>query len=166
VVNDGKPVPVAGDWTRGKLPYSDRPRWLAEAPANPAATPPRVELVGNEKTGQGRAITLRIRSNGAEDVRLFAPEGADIRFAGAAGFVRPIDRSAEEQKYVIDCFGRSCDGAVIKIVTGSAQPVEFTLVGSISGLPPSAGPLLKSRPAVARPQYLPDAMITISRVWL
>ena len=169
IVNDHKPVPAALQamhWGSGKLPMSERPRWLADAPPDPTAAAPRVELMASEKTSQGRTVSLRLRANGAENLRLFAPEGADISSAGVEGFVRPIDRSAEEQKYVIECFGRSCEGMVLRIVTGSAQPIEFTLVGSTSGLPPSAAPLIAARRRDARPQYLPDARITISRAWL
>jgi hypothetical protein len=45
-------------------------------------------------------------------------------------------------------------------------PLAFTVVGSRSGLPRSAKPLLDERPQFARPQYLPDSTLTISRVAL
>src|SRR5439155_11954535 len=36
VLNDGTPLPgsyrAAGTWSRGKLPFSDRPRWIASTP--------------------------------------------------------------------------------------------------------------------------------------
>ena len=40
-----------------------------------------------------------------------------------AGFVRPIDQS-EDGKYFIDCFGRSCDRAVLQLTIGQRTPVE------------------------------------------
>jgi hypothetical protein len=33
-------------------------------------------------------------------------------------------------------------------------------------LPAEARPLIAARPAAARPQYLPDETITLSRLWL
>jgi hypothetical protein len=49
----------------------------------------------------------------------------------------------------------------------TAQPrVELTLVGSRSGLPQSAQPLIAGRPQFARPQYLPDATLTVAKIRL
>jgi hypothetical protein len=44
--------------------------------------------------------------------------------------------------------------------------MPFTLIGSRRGLPAIAKPLLEQRPRFARPQYSPDATLTISRVAL
>jgi hypothetical protein len=169
IVNDRAPPPkplTAMNWHSGKLPFSDRPRWIADAPAIAGPPPPRVELLANQRTPRGRIITVRLRPNEAEVVKLIVPEKADIRYAGVDGFLRPIDRSADDEKYFLECHGRSCDGLVLKIVTGSVQPIEFTILGSRTGLPAEARPLIAARPATARPQYLPDETITLSRLWL
>jgi len=171
VVNDGKPVPDAyasvGKWTRGKLPYSDRPRWLAAAPTISAQTPPTVEPVPQPAAqGKLRTIQLRLHANGADSIGLIADKDSDIRAAGVDGSMRPFDRSAKKQKYYLTCFGRSCDGLTLKIVAGTEKPIELTLVGVRRGLPSTAAPLVANRPKNARPQYLPDQTLTVSRIKL
>ncbi len=156
---------AAGDWRWAKLDHSDGERWVADAP--PATTgPPAIEPVATLRSGSERTIRLRLRPNGAERLVLIAPEDARIRAAGTGGFVRPIDAAAEDGKYVISCFGRSCDGMVLDIVTGQPKPIEFTLVGSRRGLPQSAAPLVAARPRFARPQYAPDQTIVFTRTKL
>jgi len=167
VVNDGAPIPAPGHWTRGKLPHSERLRWLLPSPAiaglaGPTAQPEPV----SPGTGHPRTISVTLRANGADSVGLIAPKDADIRAAGVAGSMRPFDRSAKQQKYYLTCFGRSCDGLTLQIVTGSDKPIEFMLVGARRGLPDSARPLLAARPGNARPQYLPDQTVTFARIRL
>jgi hypothetical protein len=167
ILNDGAPIPAAaGDgWKRDKLPFSDRPRWIAQAPADPAARAPGVRLVGQVRNGNERTLTLRILANGNEEVSLVAPEDARVRSAGVAGFVRPIDPAADG-KYFISCSGRSCDGITLQLVIGKPVPVEFLVLGSRTALPPSAAPIVAARPRFARPQYNPDASIAFTRVKL
>ena len=168
VVNDGKAVAAAGEWTRGKLAHSDRPRWLQPAPAIAGLAAPAAEAAADPiaATGKPRTITVVLRANGADSIGLIAPKEADIRAAGVAGSARPFDRSAKKQKYYLTCFGRSCDGLTLQIVAGNEKPIEFTLVGTRRGLPQSAKPLLAARPVNARPQYLPDQTLTFSRIRL
>jgi hypothetical protein len=168
VINDRAPLPaVPGeDWRYGKLEHSDRERWLGAAPVIPGLRPPTIEVLENRQTPAGRVIVLRLHPNGAQSVGVLGSKDADIRTAGTAGFIRPIDRSTESQKYYVVCHGRSCDGMILQLVTGVRQNMAFTLVGSRPGLPPSAAPLLAARPKYARPQYTPDQTVTISRVWL
>jgi hypothetical protein len=165
VVNDGAPLPPAfhsvGEWQRGKLPYTDRPRWLAAAPSA-AARAPDVQMISQVKTGGERTVTIRLAANGNDQIALIAPEDSRIRSAGTEKFVRPID-SQEEGKFSIACFGRSCDGTILTLVIGKTSPVEFLVVGSRAGLPLQAAPLLAERPKVARPQYARDATIVFNR---
>lgn len=168
VVNDGTAVPAAysavGKWTRGKLAFSDRTRWLAAAPGVAGLAPPTVELVASTPVPKGRIVTFRIHSNGAERLVLIGAKDAQIRSAGVAGFDRPIDSKAEG-KYQLACSGRGCDGLTMQFTT--AQPrVELTLIGSRSGLPQSAQRLIAGRPKSARPQYLPDETLTVSKIRL
>jgi hypothetical protein len=167
VLNDGAPLPTAfrGEWKRGKLPFSERPRWLSAAPPDRAAKAPSVQLLSQSQDGTGRSLTLRLIANGNERIELIAPTDADIRAAGVAGFVRPIDRT-ESGKYAIDCFGRSCDGMTLRLVMGQSRPVPFLVVGTKAPLPPSAAALLAARPRFARPQYNRDESITFGRVVL
>jgi hypothetical protein len=170
IVNDGATLPPEyprmAKWKYGKFPHSERRRWIAMAPAAAGIAPPSVEPISSLESPRGRTITVRLRTDGALGVLLVAPDGADIRSAGTAGFIRPIDRTTKKQKYQVSCFGRSCDGLVLTIVTGSRQRVKLALVGSRPVLPPIAKPLTNARPRFARPQYLPDQTLTISPVWL
>jgi hypothetical protein len=167
VINDQAPLPSAyrrlGRWRWDKLPYSKRERWLSEAPAVADIRPPTVTPVAAAK-GRLRTARLLLRTNGADSVTLVGLEDADIRSAGVDGFVRPIDRSVKKDKYYLSCFGRSCDGQSMTIVIGKPGSVELTIIGSRSGLPPSAARLVAARPKFARPQYSPDATITVSRL--
>ena len=164
ILNDGAPVPkaIAGDWKRDELPFSERPRWLASAPPDPAAKTPDIRLLSQVHGGTERTLTLRLAANGNERVELIAPNDAKIRAAGMAGFVRPIDQS-EDGKYFIDCFGRSCDGSELQLTIGQRKPVQFIILGTRTPLPASAAALLKTRPRYARPQYNRDEAIAFAR---
>jgi hypothetical protein len=167
VINDHAALPSAyrriGEWRWAKLPYSERKRWLSAAPAVAGLKPPTATAVAIAN-GRPRIVKLLLRTNGADSVTLVAPEDADIRSAGVEGFVRPIDRSVKEDKYYLQCFGRSCDGQSMTIVVGKPGAVELTIVGTRFGLPPGAARLVAARPKFARPQYSPDSTITIGRV--
>jgi hypothetical protein len=163
VLNDGAPLPreFGGHWKRGKLPFSDRPRWFIQAPVDPAARAPDVQLISEVRAGNERTLILRLNANGNERVELVAPSDSKIRSAGVQGFVRPIDQS-EDGKYFIDCFGRSCDGATLQLTTGQLTPVEFLVLGGKAPLPPTAAPLLAARPRFAHPQYNRDESIAFA----
>ena len=170
VLNDLAALPdgfrAAGKWQLDKLPYSDRKRWLASAQLVQGLKPPAIQVIDRAATGSVRKVRLRLQTNGAETVAFVAPKDARIAAAGTGAFVRPISRQAKEGRYVVRCFGRSCDGLRIDIVIGKAAPVDFILLGSRSGLPPSAKSLVAARPKLARPQYSPDATITMGRLRL
>jgi hypothetical protein len=165
VNNDGAPVPYDAAWARTELPYATRRRWAAPAPAAPVPAP-AVTLVAQRPLDGGRVLRLRIAANGAESVVLIAPADARLRAAGGGGFVRPFGPNESHERYAIRCAGRACDGALIDVMTGSAAPVDFTIVGTRTGLPPAAAALARARPAYARPQYAPDSTITLGRVRL
>jgi hypothetical protein len=167
VLNDGAPLPpsAGAGWKRDKLPFSDRLRWVAPAPASPDSRAPSIRLLGQVRNGDERTLSVRLSANGNDDLELIAPADARIRSAGVTGFVRPIDPEADG-KYAIACSGRSCDGTTLQIVIGKAQPVDFLVLGSRATLPPSAASLLAARPRFARPQYNPDASIAFTRVRL
>ena len=170
VTNDNAALPKAyaglGQWRRGELPYSERTRWLAAAPVDGGLAPPGLQVVGRIGTGAGRRVRLRLQPNGAHSVTLIAPEDADIRAAGIGAFVRPVGAGSRDGRYALRCFGRSCDGAVMEVIIGKGQPVEFVLLGWRAGLPSSAAPLVRARPANARPQYTADSSLAISRIRL
>jgi hypothetical protein len=162
VNNDGAPVPFAAAWARTEMPYTTRRRWAAPAPAAPVAAP-AITLIAQQPVPGGRRLRFRIATNGAETVALIAPPEARLRAAGGGAFVQRFERGRDTDKYYLRCVGRACDGAVLDLIVGGAQPVAFKIVGTRSGLPPAAAPLVRARPAFARPQYGPDATIAIGR---
>jgi hypothetical protein len=166
VVNDGVTLPQSfpGSWKRAKLPFSDRERWVATAPADPTARAPEVRLVTQVRNGYERTLTVRLAANGNSDIELIAPEDARIRSAGVGGFIRPVDQG-EGGKYDLACTGRSCDGATLLITTGQLKAINLLVIGA-GPLPPSAAPLLSARPKFARPQYNADARVTFGHVGL
>ena len=170
VLNDSVPLSngfqAVGKWRFDKLPYSDRKRWLAKAPPIEGLKAPEVDVVGRSAAPGGRRVTVRLQANGAETVALVAPEDAHILAAGSGAFVRQISKEATDGRYTVRCFGRSCDGLTMDIVIGKAGPIDVIVLGSRAGLPPAAKPLLAARPKFARPQYSPDATITMSRLRL
>ncbi len=137
--------------------------WLTNAPGNPAAKAPGLELLSQARTGKERTLKVRLIANGNEHVDLIAPSNARVLSAGTQGFVRPIDQN-EEGKYSINCFGRSCDGSTIQPTIGKLESVEFLVLGGKASLPQSAMTLLLNRPRFARPQYLRDETITFAHV--
>ena len=168
VLNDGTNLPpgysALGDWKRSKLAFSDRQRWMARAPAFPGIQAPAVEPLEILQSGGERRVRLRLRSNGFERILLVAPEEANIRTAGVAGFVRPISGDNSGGRFNISCTGRSCDGLELIIDAATSKAIPFTVVGSRNGLPASAAPLVAGRPANARPQYVPDETMAVAHV--
>lgn len=165
VNNDAAPVPFDAAWQRTEMPYSLRRRWAAPAPAPALPVPaPALTLIGEQRLAGGRHVRFRIAANGAETVTLIAPPEARLVGAGAGPFLPPFGHGGATDKYYLRCVGRSCDGAVMDVVVGSAQLVEVTIVGSRAGLPAVAAPLVRARPENARPQYGPDATISVGRI--
>jgi hypothetical protein len=163
VNNDGAPVPYDAAWARAEMPYATRRRWVAPAPAVPVPAP-AVTLTGQQPVPGGRHLRFRIAANGAETITLIAPPEAQLLAAGVGGFFPRVARGADSDKYYLRCVGRACDGAVMDVLVGGAGPMEFTVVGSRSGLPAVAAALVRARPETARAQYGPDATITVGRV--
>ncbi len=147
------------------MPYTTRRRWAAAAPAAPV-TPPTVAVVAQQAVEGGRRLRLRFAANGAETLALIAGRGANLRAAGPASGAVLKSYGDDQAHYYLRCAGRSCDGAELDLVIGGNRPVDFTIVGTRSGLPAQAAPLVRARPEHARPQYGPDATIAMGRVRL
>ena len=167
VVNDRKPLPEAwkqfGQWRLGTLPLGTRQRWLSPARPVEGLVPARALPVEAVARPGGRRVRLRLQTNGADSIALTAPEGAAIAGLGIPGQVRAIDSKRAKGPYSLSCTGRSCDGQVVELLVGP-QPVKVQVTGTRWALPAAAAPLVAARPANARPQYLPDATITIERM--
>lgn len=162
VNNDGASVPYDAAWERAELPYSGRRRWVTTAPALPIQVP-GLTVIGRGQAEGGRRLRLRLTANGSETITLIAT--ADMRLSFLAG---PGGRvgAGPEPRVTYRCVGRSCDGATVDVLIERAEPVEITIVGTRSGLPPQAAPLVAARPANARPQYATDSTIAVERLTL
>ena len=163
--NDGAPVPFSARWTRSELPFSLRKRWTTAAPSLPLE-PPQIEVIERQIVEGGRRLQLRLRTNGAEAAVLIGPGNSGLRSAGIGGSVQRFIAGRPDERYFIRCTGRSCDGATLDLFTTERDPIEFHLIGTRTGLPPQAAALVRARPRLARPQYLPDSTITISKIRL
>ena len=159
-------LPIRRDarWRFGKLPFSERQRWLADAPAIDGLRPAEIQPLEIVRNGNERTIRLRLNANGAERIALIAPEDAHFRSAGYRAWHGRSGARDSSGKFTISCTGRSCDGMELTIVQASARPTVLTVVGARNGLPSSADPLVAARPALARPQYTPDETVTVARV--
>ena len=147
------------------MPYTSRRRWAVPAPAVPVPAP-TVTVANQQPVDGGRMVRLRIAANGAESVTLIAPAEARLRRASSGTFVSNFGANESGDRYAIRCAGRACDGALVDVVIGSVARVEFTIVGTRSGLPPAAAPLVRARPETARPQYAPDSTISVGHIRL
>lgn len=169
VLNDGAPLPAGfggtEEWSREEIPLLERKGWVAPAPARDEIRPPRIVALGSELSNGARTVRYRIDANGAERITLIAPKDAEIVAAGTAKYNRQIASDAEG-RYAIACAGRSCDGAEMQFTTRSEKPLELVLTGLSRGFPKGAEPLLRDRPPNARPQYVPDSTLTVSRISL
>ena len=127
---------------------------------------PTATLIAQIPSPGGRRVRVRLAANGAASMTLIAPPEAGLHAAGSGSFMRRFGQGEATGKYYVRCVGRACDGAEIDLVIGTAQPVELTIVGTRSGLPDAAAPLVRARPGTARAQYGADATIAIGRTRL
>jgi hypothetical protein len=169
VVNDAAPLPKEfggiSSWKRDELPNIEGKRWLAPAAPIQNLRGPKLELLANERRGDLRIVSVRMRLNGAESVTLIAPKDAQIVSAGSGTFAELISADAKG-KYYLSCVGRSCENATLQFTTKQAKPIALVLVGARRGVPASAALLIDQRPRFARPQYSPDGTVTISPIAL
>lgn len=153
-----------GEWELTEIPYSSRSRWTLTAPNLPVPTP--AVAAAATPTQEGRRVVLTLRPNGSEAVALRLPPEIRLLRAGLPGQALAVGRGGEGSPNWVRCVGRSCDGIRLELLIGGTDPVEAQLIGTRSGLPAQAQPLVAARPANSRPQYGPDATITIARVRL
>jgi hypothetical protein len=165
ILNDGAPLPASfgHGWKLGKLPIGSNSSWIESAPADPSARAPQVHLISQVRNGSERTLLVALFANGNDEVELVAPADAKIRTAGIEPFVRPIDQN-EQGKFFLGCSGRSCNAVKLELTTGQAGPLNLLIIGRSDRLPSSAALLVHSRPALARPQYIPDSSLVFARV--
>lgn len=157
---DDEPTP-AFPWTP-----DDEPSWTA--PADPLPDPPpdlSLEPGAPELRGAwGRYLKLRLRSpRGARSAALVIPDAADVRWLAIAGEDVPLYPEHRRKWYrdvrhhpIVDI---PPEGLVIELAVRSQDPVTFTVIDSVVGLPPAAAPLLDARPTWTTPSHGGDRSI-------
>ena len=169
VYHDRGPVPAAlseaGLTKDSEVPWSTYKRWSTDAAAAPAEAP-KPERIGETANADGRLITLRLQTRGAEVIRLRFPPDAQLKAIQAGTVLRRFGKGGEKEHYVFRCHGRGCDGLTLRLLIGGSAPVEATAIGTHPGLPALARPIVEARPVHAQPQYSPDATYAIGRVRL
>jgi hypothetical protein len=162
VVNDGARLPAGySGYAKGvKVPWSSRRRWSGPAPLLPIKAP-MLERLGETATPLGRRIRLRLHASGHDALMLRADQGARFIVAQAGGAVARFGRGKGDEAYSLRCNGRACDGLVVELLLGSRASATAKLIGIRFGLPEAGRPLVAARPALAAPQYSPDAIISV-----
>ena len=111
-------------------------------------------------------MRLRIASAGSDHVLLRAEPDSGLVGARIDGSAARFGKGGKKDPFFIRCAGRSCDGAVIDLVTARPGPLVLTMIGIRFALPPAAAPLVAARPGNAQPQYNPDSSFAVDRVRL
>lgn len=167
VYHDRGPLPAGlGDMERGvEVPWSSYKRWAADA-RGPAVPPPLLEGLAARAEGGNRLVSFRLRTRGSDVVRLVGPKGARFLAVRAGDAFRRFGEREGDEAPVFRCHGRSCDGLEISLLVEGTAPLEATVVGSRSGLPPEGSGLVRGRPGTAQPQYVPDTTLAVGKVRL
>jgi hypothetical protein len=165
--HDRGPLPAGfGESQRGvEVPWSSYKRWAVDA-RGPALAPPALERLGERVDGGNRSVSFRIRLRGSDVLRLVGPKGSRFLAVNAGGSFRRFGKDEAKEGPVLRCHGRSCDGLEVTLLLAGAAPLEATIVGTRTGLPPEGAALVRGRPATAQPQYVPDTTVAMGRVRL
>jgi hypothetical protein len=166
--HDRGPVPEAfesaGPVKRNvEVPWSSYKRWAVNVEGPPLA-PPSLERLGEREVRGNRLLSLRMRTGGAEVVRLVGAK--DVRFLSVGSGNSRRDYGEGGDEAVLRCHGRTCDGMTFELMIEGKAPAEATLVGSRSGLPARVQALAGVRPATAQPQYVPDTSYSVTKLRL
>jgi hypothetical protein len=168
--HDRGPLPEAGKamgrWERGvEVAWSSYERWATDA-TGPAIAAPALERLGERTVGGNRSIRFRLRMRGSDVVRLVGPKGTRFLAVSAGGSLRSFGEGDAKEAPAFRCHGRSCEGLEVTLLVAGTAPIEATIVGSRSGLPPQGAALVNSRPGTAQPQYVPDETLAVGKVRL
>jgi hypothetical protein len=135
----------------------------------PYATAAMVSRMAGREDGTS-ILTLQLSAPGAQLTRLRIPSGAhpvELAYAGK----QIAMREAASGYFVVDCHGRSCDGAqlsfTIKPPPGAAPPADppvWIVQGYWPGLPPDAAATANARDDAALRYQMGDVTVTTRRL--
>ncbi len=168
ISNKRVPLPESldalGPWELTELPYSTRRRWTAPAPDRIAPFP-EASAVPGPAAPNGRSYIVNFRPNLSEAIALRLPPSARLVRAGLPGRTLPLGEGAPDSPSWIRCVGRSCEQLQLELHFAGTQRIEAQLIGTNTTMPAMV-PFPLPRPANARPQYGPDAFVTIVPITL
>lgn len=133
-------------------------RLAAPAPAHDGQAV-TIEVAPVPGDGAGRALSLRLAANGADEIIVIAPEGAALADVAAGGEKLPFAGKGES---VIRCSGRACADFSVVATVGDA-PAEWTIIGVRHGLGADGDALKAARPDWAVPAHGGDVRMIVSR---
>jgi hypothetical protein len=147
------------------VPWSSYKRWAVDG-RGPAVAPPALERLGERTVGGNRLVSFRLRMRGSDVVRLAGPKAARFLAVRAGGSFHRFGKENGKEAPVWRCHGRSCDGLEVSLLVAGTAPLEATIVGTRSGLPPEGAALVRSRASTAQPQYVPDTTVAVGKIRL
>lgn len=163
ISNKRVPLPESldafGPWELTELPYSARRRWTAPASDRISPFPDAIAVPG-PVVPDGRRYLVTLVPNLSDSIALRLPPNARLLRAGLPGRTLPLGEGDADSPYFIRCVGRSCELLELELHFAGTEQVEAQLIGTNYTMPLSI-PFSASRPANSRPQYGPDAYITI-----
>jgi hypothetical protein len=143
---------------------ASRPLEFVERPAASATI-----LQENPLADGSQMISLQLSAPGAQMVRLRIPAGVFPRQLMYQAS-RMAMREPQNGYYIVDCNGRSCDGAVMqfqikppKDAPPPAEPPAWIVQGYWLGLPPDAAAVANARDDAALRYQMGDVTITTRR---
>ena len=148
-----------GPWELTELPYSTRRRWTAPAADRISPFPEAIAVPG-PVVPNGRRYIVSLQPNLSESIALKLPANARLVRAGLPGRPLPLGEGAADSPYWIRCVGRSCEQLELELHFDGTERAEVQLIGTNTTLPTMV-PFTLPRPANSRPQYGPDAYVTI-----
>lgn len=162
----GRLPEAIGEMERGvEVPWSSYKRWAVDA-RGPAVAPPALEGLAGRVDRGNRLVSFRLRMRGSDVVRLVGPKGARFLAVKAGGSFRRFGGNGRKEAPVFRCHGRSCEGLEVTLLVAGTAPIEATIVGTRSGLPPEGAALVRARLETAQPQYVPDTTVAVGKVRL
>ncbi|MGD9982238.1 MAG: hypothetical protein AB7T58_16740, partial [Hyphomonadaceae bacterium] len=161
------PAEFAGAFEPESILPGDRfETWATPAPVEQVAPPTFQDVTTTEAEGE-RVISARLVMNGAYRAMLRIPLDARPLLVRVNGVQTDFaDTGGERRDYMsLACQGRACDGAVVEIVTESAETdADWYVIGQFpSRASPAAEAMRARRPPTATPIQFGDSVVTLSR---
>jgi len=147
------------------LPWSSEPLFAAEATPNDAPSP-QLDILSDTFTNGERIIKARLTSpRGGNQIKLLIPTSAALNAISVANKKVTFDPlTAEDDFYVWECYGESCNGIEIDLHIANRKAIEMLIADQTPGLPPHGDALLQARPANATPAHNGDASVIVEQV--